>query len=193
MPVLDLSPQIGYRRARPIGASTEVLGKVLSVGRWPGTALPPVQVLGSVVVPVVSFTGASARVAAGQGPLLHMETLEAWELMAAPGTPPSPLRIVGFISTAPGWSRAIEQVRSLAGLGAGMVLSRSRATALPLLDADATGVWVVGIPPCEPEPALWVTGRVGPATTAVRTPATRVIEEGLFAHALEQGLVPSLR
>jgi len=98
--------------------------------------------------------------------------------------------MVGFISTAASWSRAIEQVRSLCGLGAGMVLSRSRASVLPLMDADASSVWVVGIPPCEPEPKVWVTGRVGPVSTAARTPVTRVLEEGLFAHALTHAMVP---
>lgn len=190
MPVLDLSPRISYQRAPAVRHDAEILAEVLLAARWPGVCLPAARVLGSVVIPVVSFTGARDRLDAGQVPLPHLETAEAWELMPTPRTPPRPLTVVGFISTAAGWSPAIEQVRSLCGLGAGMVLSRSQASALPLMDADASSVWVVGIPPCEPEPRVWVTGRVGPVSTATRTPVTRVFEEGLFAHALNHALVP---
>jgi len=154
-----------------------------------GTVLPPADILGSLVLPVVSFTGASARVRSGLGPMLDLETLDVWETMPTDQTPTAPLRIVGFIATATRWSTAVEQVRSLAGLGAGLVVTTSARSSLSLLDADATGVWVVGAPPCEPGPRLWVTGRVGPAATATRVTATRIMEESLFAHALHHDLV----
>ena len=190
VPVLDLSPRISYCSSRggmllPRGE----LNKALEVARWPGVALPAAKVLGSVVIPVVAITGARERVKRGQGPLLDLETLDAWEAMFDGGVPAAPLRIVGFVSTAHRWSAAIEQVRSLGGLGAGMVISRARAHALPLMDADATGVWVVGVPPCEPQPRLWVTGRVGSVPTARRTAATRLMEEALFAHALHHEMI----
>lgn len=193
VPVLDLSPRIVHRRARGSVDSAAgwgvQLGGVLYAARWVGTVLPPADILGSVVLPVVSFTGAPERLRTGQGPMLDLETLDVWETMPTDQTPAAPLRIVGFIATATRWSTAVEQVRSLAGLGAGMVVTSRARSSLSLLDADATGVWVVGAPPCEPAPRLWVTGRVGPAATATRVTATRMMEEALFAHALDCGLV----
>lgn len=190
VPVLDLSPRLTYRRQpQAPHPDQDLLPGALRVAGWDGVALPPAEVLGSLVVPVVSFTGAHARLRHSQGPTLHLETAEVWEVMPTTATPPAPLRIVGFVSTASRWGRALEQVRCLYGLGAGMVLSRRRTPSLQLMEADATGVWVIGAPPCEPQPRLWVTGRQGPVPTARRTVVTRLMEEALFGHALHHGLV----
>lgn len=193
VPVLDLSPRIRYRRPpsgaapQPVGPGSRVQQAVTAAG-WPGVALPAADILGSVVVPVVSFTGARQRVTADQEPMLDLEILDTWEVMPTEETPAAPLQIVGFVATARRWRTAVEQVRSLAGLGAGLVVTTRRPSTLSMLDADASGIWVVGAPPAEPLPRLWVTGRTGPAATARRVTATRMMEEALFAHSLDNGL-----
>lgn len=188
VPALDLSPDLTYRSRPRRRAAQELshatVAAAVSAARWPGQVLSLASVLGSLVYPVVAFTGAAERVRRRQPPILHLETLDVWETMPSAETPPAPVRIVGFVSTAAGWSTALDQVRSLSGLGAGMVLRRRPSPALPLMDADATGVWVAGIDPAESVPRVWVTGRSGPASTASRVAATRLMEEGLFAHAL---------
>lgn len=189
MPVLDQpAASAGRRVARAALPFPDVEGALDAAG-WPGLPLPATDVLGVHVVPVVALTGAVERLDRGQGPVRDLETLELWEVMPTPETPPAPLRIVGFVATATRWGRAVEQARSLSGLGAGMVLTPRRAKSLSLLDADATGVWVVAVPPVETKPQLWVTGRTGPSATARRVTTTRQREESLFAHALDQGVV----
>lgn len=188
MPVVD-QPAASVRPSARRVPSLPGVERVLEAAGWPGRALPATRVLGVHVVPVVELTGAAERLNRGQGPTLDLETLELWEVMPTPATPPAPLRIVGFVATAMRWDRALDQARSLSGLGAGMVLTPRRTKSLSLMDADATGVWVVGLPPVESEPRLWVTGRTGPSATARRVTTTRQREESLFAHALDHELV----
>lgn len=185
MLVLDLAPEITYRRRTPHGPSLAVVTAAVGRARWPGTVLPPVEVHGVVAYPVVRFSGARERLAAGVGPQMALDVLGAWEAGVSGGqSPAAPLRIVGFVSTAVRWAVAVEAARSVCGLGAGMVLRRSRPTALQLMDADATGVWVAGTTRASDLPEVWVQGRVGAARRATRAPAHRRMEEGLFAHAL---------
>lgn len=186
MPVLDQpATSVCSRGAPPLAGVKEAL----AVAGWPGRPLPATRVLGVQVVPVVELTGAVERLNRGQGPVRDLEMLELWELMPTTDSPPTPLRIVGFVATASRWGRALDQARSLSGLGAGMVLTPQRTRSLSLMEADATGVWVVGSPPVEPEPRLWVTGRAGPLATARRVATTRLMEEELFVHALDHGMV----
>lgn len=163
--------------------------QILKAARWPGVALPPTMIFGSVVIPVVSYTGARRRVERGEGPVLDLETVGIWETFPTPSTPPSPLRITGSIATAKARASAVRQVTSLSGLGAGMVISRRHLKPIFLLDADASGVWIVGISPAEPDARVWVTGRVGAVATARRVPLTRLIEEALFGLVLRHDLL----
>lgn len=197
MPVLDLSLTPTCRRvpARVAAGYAAARAGVESAG-WPGVTLPAASVLGVTVFPVVELTGAAERIASGVGPERSLSTLALWETLAAGSArtspaPPAPVRIVGFVATASRWDRAITQVQDLAGLGAGLVLCQRRPSMLQLLDADASNVWVVtggedGFAAC-------VRGRSEPVETAFRVPATRLIEEGLFAHALACGVFDSGR
>lgn len=200
VPVLDLGPQTTYRRLTPtetrarqtVPASVEA---AVRAAGWPGIVLPKAQVLGVLVYPVVRFTGAAARLSAGQGPQRRLEILESWEAWSGEESPPeAPLRVLGFVSCQKLWSTAVEGVRCLSGLGAGMVIRRRCPPTMALLDADATGVWVVQVRAHDPVSAVacdraqvLVTGRFGALSTAQRVPATRLMEEALFAHALHFG------
>ncbi|MCA0178203.1 MAG: hypothetical protein LCH77_01105 [Actinobacteria bacterium] len=55
---LRIGPRISYQRAPVVRHDTRTLAAVLHAVRWPGVCLPAARVLGSVVIPVVSFTGA---------------------------------------------------------------------------------------------------------------------------------------
>jgi hypothetical protein len=190
MPLLDLSHETTYRRSHSCGEDFETAVAGAEAAGWGGVALPAASVLGVTVFPVVAFTGAQERIAEGIGPERSRTTLALWESLAAdPGAsalaPPAPLRIVGFASTESRWDRALRYVQSLAGLGAGLVLRQRRPSGLQLLDADAENVWVAA--QSEGAFELCVRGRVGPVASAFRVPATRLIEEGLFAHAIACG------
>lgn len=190
MPLLDLSYEPSFRRPRgnPEAAFRAAVMGVQAAG-WRGVALPAASVLGITVIPIVEFTGADARISSGAGPERSLTTLALWESFAAGRTtnsaPPAPLRIVGFVSAAQRWDRALAYVQALAGLGAGLVVRQRRPSTLQLMDADADDVWVVAQTDGEPE--LCVRGRSGRLASAHRVPATRLIEEGLFAHALACG------
>lgn len=193
MPVLDLSYEPTYRREP--GGAHEAFGSVAAAIRaasWPGVVLPAASVLGATVFPVVELTGARNRVADGVGPQRSLTVLALWEACAAdPATkssaPPAPLRIVGFASAAPRWDRAMRSMHDIAGLGAGLIVRARKPSTWQLLDADAEDVWVVA--GSAGDATLAVRGRTGPLGTACRVPATRLIEEGLFAHALACGAV----
>ena len=193
VPVLDLSPDIASgtrpRRRAPHEPSQATVAAAVAAARWPGQVLPLASVLGSPVYPVVAYTGAAERMRRRQPPTVHLETLDVWETMPGAETPPAPIRIVGFVSTAARWATAFDRVRSLSGLGAGMVLRQRPSPALPLMEADATGVWVTGIGSSESVPRVWVTGRSGAALLATRVATTRLMEEILFAHALACGAI----
>ena len=157
--------------------------------------LDEAEVLGARVYPVVRLTGAAERVAAGVGPQRCLATLELWESWSpADGwVPPSPVSVVGFVSVAPRWERALRDLACVSGLGAGMVLAAGRPGSLQLLEADASDVWVTAVDDAG-HPDVCVRGRVGPVSTASRVAATRLIEEGMFAHVLERrGLSSALR
>lgn len=191
MPLLDLSREATFRRP-PSHAGEEYAfaSAGATAAGWGGVTLPAASVLGVTVFPVVKFTGAQERLAAGAGPERSLSTLALWESLAAepdvPGlVPPAPLRIVGLVSTASRWDRAMTNVQALAGLGAGLLLRQRRPSALQLLDADADDVWVV----VQHEAGFDVSvrGRIGPVASAFRVAAHRLIEEGLFAHAIACG------
>jgi hypothetical protein len=191
MPLLDLSRDLTFRC--PPVRSGEDLDRATAgaaAAGWLGVVLPAASVLGVTVFPVVELTGARERIAGGVGPERSLSTLALWESLAtgdgAEGlVPPAPLRIAGFVSTASRWDRALAGVQGLAGLGAGLVLRQRRPSTLQLLDADADDVWVAAVNDETAE--LYVRGRSGPLASAFRVPATRLIEEGLFAHALACG------
>ncbi len=197
VPVLDLSSELTHRPPSAVG--TNAYGAAVAAVRaagWPGVVLPEAQVVGVRVLPVVAFTGVWQRLADRVGPERRLVILEAWEAGAslralgakrAPEPPAAPLRVVGFISAAPRWDRALHDVATLGGLGAGLVLRSHRPSDLQLLEADASNMWVVA--DTDAGMTLCVTGRLGPVSTAYRVPATRLIEEGLFAHALDCGAV----
>lgn len=189
VPVINLSYDMRSRPSDPHGTPRlQVATLAARTARWPGVVLPEADVLGMRVFPVVELTGASYRVHAGVGPQRCLTTLAIWESFGPDrvptqhGAPPSPVRVVGFVSLAARWERALRDLQAVAGLGAGMVVRTRHPSPLQLMDADASGVWVVV--DRRAEVSLSVTGRAGPVQTAQRVPATRLMEEGLFAHAL---------
>jgi len=156
---------------------------------WWGETLPLAEVLGVLVYPVVEQTGARQRLEAGPGPVGVMESLELWELIesdALGSAPPSPVRIVGFVASDLHWRGAINQLGAVEGLGAGLVVRGHRATRLQRLEADAAELWLLE-GALTTAPTLTVRGRRGPVPTSRRVVATRLMEEGLFAHALACG------
>lgn len=191
MPLLDLSRAVTFRP--PNGRATEEFALAVAgvdAAGWAGVVLPVASVLGVTAFPVVEFTGARERLAEDTSPERSLSTLALWESLSAgngevPRAPAAPLRIVGFVSVATRWDRALTSVQSLAGLGAGMVLRQRRPSTLQLLDADADDVWVATTNDGAFE--VCVRGRRGPIASAFRVPATRLIEEGLFAHAVACG------
>lgn len=188
MPVLDLSYEPTNRPARGIDAAAfDTVAAAVAAAGWPGVLLPAVCVVGVTVFPVVELTGARERVRTGVGPERSLSTLALWESLnaGAPnrgGVPLAPVRIVGFVSSAPRWDRALASVHAVAGLGAGLVLRSRRPSPLQLLDADADDLWVVS--GAHETPEVLVRGRIAAPSSLRRVPATRLIEEGLFAHAL---------
>lgn len=189
MPVINLSYDMRLGPSDPDGTPRlQVAALAAHTARWPGVVLPEAEVLGVRVFPVVELTGASCRVHAGVGPERSLTTLALWESLGPDRVPtqhcapPSPVRIVGFVTFAARWERAFRDLQAVAGLGAGMVVRTRHPSPLQLMDADASGVWVVV--DGRAERSLSITGRGGPVQTAQRVPATRLIEEGLFAHAL---------
>ena len=191
MPLLDLSRETTYRRPHcRAGEGFAIAAAGAAAAGWGGVTLPAASVLGVTVFPIVQFTGARERIDGGVGPQRSLTTLALWESLAADHgsaslAPPAPLRVVGFASTASRWDRALAYVQALAGLGAGLVLRQRRPSALQLLDADAEDLWVAAISDGGVE--VCVRGRAGPIASAFRVPATRLIEEGLFAHAIACG------
>jgi hypothetical protein len=189
MPLLDLSREVTFRRPNDrTGEEFALAVAGVDAAGWGGVVLPAASVLGATVLPVVEFTGARERLADGVGPERSLSTLALWESLAADCArlaPAAPLRIVGFVSAASRWERALAHVQRLAGLGAGLVLRQRRPSALQLLDADAGDVWVAVLHDGSFD--VCVRGRTGPITSAFRVPATRLIEEGLFAHAIASG------
>lgn len=191
MPILDLSSTIRYRPARP-EVGLQVARKAALAAGWRGVVLPEAEVVGAKVYPVVEFTGADQRLRAGEGPQRCLATLEMWETWSDWGrgcgltvreVPPAPLRIVGFVSLTSRWERALQSVCAVSGLGSGLVARSRRPRGLQLMDADASNVWVVGVDNYGAA-VVWVRGRSGPVESAARVPATRLMEEGLFAHAV---------
>lgn len=115
---------------------------------WEGLVLPPTQVSEQLVYPVVELLPAAAeRLLSGDGPELSRSTLAIWESWPCAGgiqPPTPPVKIIGFVSTAP-WHPALVSLGRLAGYGAGMVLRRTRPAAFNLLEADFTGTWVSSV------------------------------------------------
>ena len=162
----------------------DVVAAVGAAG-WPGRVLPQRRVWGLLVYPVVEFdqTTAAARLANGDGPEMSLWTLGLWQHWPAETTwqpPVCPVRVVGVVSDAP-WRRAVDRVRQLGGLGAGLVVSR-RPSQWNLLEADASGVWVCRVRPggCD----VVVRGRSGPVPTAVPTTHERKVNEQFFAELI---------
>ena len=190
VPVLDLSSTVRFRRRRRRAQgfdAVDVVQAAADAAGWGGVALPEAYVLGVSVHPVVEFTGAHERLAAGVLPQHCPTTLGIWETLPCE-SPPVPLHMLGFVSLSSRWDRAMSDVAAVSGLGAGMVLRLKSPSPLQLLDADASDVWVTEKTNDETV-SLRVVGRRGPVATAYRVAGTRLMEEGLFAHALSCGIM----
>lgn len=190
-------PRLGMRagrRPRRVDPSASRLDlesarRVATEAGWWGETLPLVEVLGVLVYPVIEQTGAARRIEVGPGPVSSMDSLELWEVIESGGlgtAPPSPVRIVGFVASALTWRSAVTQLGAVEGLGAGLVVRGYGATRLQRLEADAAELWMVEGGRTA-APTLTVRGRSGPVPTSRRIAATRLMEEGLFAHALACG------
>lgn len=195
VPQLGLGPRVSRRRVPSVrnGVGYECAQRAMTAARWRGELLPLAEVLGVLVYPVVEYTGAATRLEQRSEPERCLMTLELWETLATSAeraaAPPAPLRIVGFVASNGSWRQALRQVEAVAGLGAGLIARPGRATRMQALEADATDMWVVdGTADCNAG-RLVVRGRQGPVSTARRVPATRLMEEGLFEHAVESGLL----
>lgn len=161
-----------------MGASVAAFG-------WPGQVLASTEVCGCRAYPVVDWIAdnLSARASAGIDPQLDRPTLALWE--KAPCTsPPTPLRIVGFVSDEP-WRRALHAVHGLRGLGAGGIVSTQGVSELELSEADFYGLSVATIG--EAGVTLICRGRSGPVPTASRRVGTRFWEESLYQWAIGDG------
>lgn len=162
---------------------------------WDGIVLPYGKLSDFQGFPVIAWgEGARERLRFGPGPVLVREALtlwEGWPLGVCGPPPPSPLRIVGFVSVAT-WRPALHAACELAGKGAMMILTPRRPSPLRLCEADYAGVHVVHVGD-DGECEVLVTGRSGPIATAQRTSNIRYWEENLFAHALaswREGVIP---
>ena len=187
VPVTDLSSyplRLSRRPAPTVGLRSVAVA--VETATWPGVVLPPAEILGGVVYPVVEFADVRERLSTFVGPQRCPTTLQIWEAWPEMGYG-APLRIVGFVAAIDRWGAAVTAASRTRGLGAGMIYAQHRPSDLDLLDADASGLWVLGGEPTE----LLVAGRSGPVPSATRTLTTRVMEERLFAHALKAGMVPA--
>lgn len=150
-----------------------------------GVVLPMTELSGFRGYPVVQWDNAALaeRLRTSVGPMLDRPTLSLWERWPAhvnTGPPPSPLRIVGFASSAT-WRHAIRAARELRGFGATAVVCDRRPSQFRLAEADFGAVFVVTL-----GGEVLVHGSAG-SIDAPRMVATRYWEERLFAHALAVG------
>jgi hypothetical protein len=180
--VAPVLPHLGVDASAVVPA--DVVAAVSAAG-WPGRVLPQRRVWDVLVYPVVEFdqTTAAQRLANGDGPEMSLWTLGLWQHWPAETQwqpPVCPVRVVGVVSDAP-WRRAVDRVRQLEGLGAGLVVTR-RPSQWNLLEADASEVWVCRVRPGASE--ILVRGRSGPVPTAVHTTHERKVSEQLFAELI---------
>lgn len=169
-------------------SDTSTVQRVVRTLVGPVVVLPATQLSGFHGFPLIAWSdGVADRVGSGIGPMLDRPTLSLWEswpsgMRSSP--PPSPLRILGFASTA-SWRWALRATRELRGFGVTCVLSSKRPSAIALAEADVAGVYVVRVG--EEVDEVLVHGRP-PATAGPRMVATRYWEERLLAHALRVGV-----
>lgn len=192
VPLIGVSAEFRYVRERAsTEAEFELARRATAAAGWPGVVLPEAVVLGLRVFPVVLATGAGTRIRNSSRPELCLSTLAAWELCGLGASEPSPIGIVGFVAAGRLWADASGAVGRLGGLGAGLIARSTPLSTLQMLEADALDLWAVG-PDARGRLALQVRGRRGPVPAACRTPATRLVEEHLFGHALRSGAFSSL-
>lgn len=168
--------------------------QAVGLAGWQGVVLPYTRLFARQGFPVVQWhDGVVDRVRNGPGPVLDRPALSLWELWpsgVASSPPPSPLRVVGFVSIAT-WRPAFQAAHALRGIGSTMLLTSERPSSLRLCDADASGMHVVQHDP-DGRCTLLVRGRSGPVDTACRIVASRYWEERLFAHALATGVTDGM-
>ncbi|WP_131807758.1 hypothetical protein [Mycobacteroides abscessus] len=195
-----LTPAADARTRAPRGWAAkldrQVVQRAVDSAGWDGIVLPYSRLSDYQGFPVISWEiGARERFRFGPGPVLVRQALTLWErwpLGVSTLPPPSPLRIVGFVSVAT-WRPAFSAVCELAGKGAMMILTPTRPSVLRLCDADYAGIHVVQVADGEGACEVLVRGRMGPIETARRTTNIRYWEETLFAHALaswREGVIP---
>lgn len=178
------------------GLDRQIVQRAVGAAGWDGIVLPYSRLSDYSGFPVIAWRdGARERFRFGPGPVLLWPALTLWErwpLGVSTMPPPSPLRIVGFVSVAT-WRPAFKATCELAGKGAMMILTPQQPSVLRLCDADYAGIHVVHVDD-EGDVDVLVRGRMGAIESAQRTTNIRYWEESLFAHALaswrEEGVVP---
>lgn len=165
-----------------------VVSTAVSMIGWPGVVLPRTRVARALLYPVVVIDEVAwaTRESSGQGPTLDRSVLASWEAPSRPGpnSPPSPVHVVGFVSTARLRS-AFEVLDELSGYAAGMVITSSgrQPNSLAIAEANLYDVSLAWCRRDEDVQVVW-RGRQGPIDGADgRSVALRHKEEALYAWA----------
>jgi hypothetical protein len=159
---------------------------------WAGRLIGDVVLLGTRTSMVVRVdAGAHARrAAAGDGPVLDLDTLTIWEWPEAAGhCPPSVVGLAGVLVPAGrSWGRAVAVARRWTGFGPCAVLLPAGVDSPGCrLECGYAGIGVVGLGADGEPPRLLQPGRAGRSERARRRPLDRGVAEQLYRRLLASG------
>jgi hypothetical protein len=164
---------------------------------WDGIVVEAMKLLGQriTVVAALDHHVHAARHATGWGPVTDRMTLALWEEWPDqyPTSPPSPVRLVGFLARGRRWQQALAAAGGFVGFGStAILLERDRMpTQLCTMTADFYGIAVVRYTERGDELDLELVqeGRCGPVPTARPTIISRWVEELVYHELLDRGVI----
>jgi len=159
--------------------------RAIGLLEWSGLLLPRMSILGRVVYPVVTVDRLAhqRRADRGQSPMLDLDVLETWEWPEAPDTrAPEVVTVRGVISDSKPWHRALADVTSLSGFCPGAIITETTAERCEL----ECSYYETGLIRAD---RLVTPARSGRCVGARRRTLDRWVEESLYRHLIEDGLI----
>lgn len=187
-----MGEQCARRDAELPARDDGVIGSADALG-WDGVALPELSVFGCRLIPVVVLHYEVHRVRHRDGdrPELDSDTLTLWEWPESNAPAPA-VRLSGALFSArDGFRPALADARRWRAFGSSAVLAPCSVVTDQVSRWDCA-LHGVGLVPAEPGLATTVeavTAEEGRRAPARRRTADRWIEESLYAHALDAGVL----
>jgi len=185
---------LGTPPSSPVSPEGGVTGRAAAALGWDGAVADDMTLFGQrvAVVAKVDRHAHQQRVVSGWGPVTDRMSVALWEWPEHQAVmPPSAVALRGVVARGTRWQRTLAAAGGFVGFcsTAIVVEQNHQPNQHCLMTAHMYGVAVLRMKPNEGVPVVVQAGRNGPVDTARPSLLSRWVEELVYAHLLDRGVI----